>query len=64
MKTVQVDKKKCIGCGTCTFLAPDIFKLDKNGKSVVKKQPSSLIEIKEAINDCPAKAISYKNKKK
>lgn len=61
MKKVIVDKNKCIGCGTCIFIAPDIFKFGKDGKSEVKKDINSESkEIKEAIKSCPVSAISLK----
>ncbi len=56
---VKVNKEKCIGCGSCVAIAPEIFELNEEGKSVVKKQPSKEEEskVKEAIELCPTKAI-------
>ena len=54
---VKVDKKKCIGCGACASICPEVFEMDKDGKSKVKAQ-KNLPCVKEAIDNCPAQAIS------
>ncbi len=57
-KLPQVDKGTCIGCGTCTVLAPKTFKLGKDGKAEVINPPGDEEEkIKEAIDSCPVNAI-------
>jgi len=63
MKKIVVDQNKCIGCGACSFIAPKIFKLGKNGKSAVINQSlQGTKECDEAIASCPVGAISYKDK--
>lgn len=58
---ILINKNKCIGCGTCSFLAPKVFKLGKDGKADVVDQSVSMTkEIKMAIEGCPERAISYK----
>ena len=58
-KKIIVDKNKCIGCGTCVALAPEIFEMDNEGKSIVKKNPTINEEtLKLAIDSCPSQAIS------
>lgn len=56
---IRVDQNKCISCGLCTTIAPEIFQLDlKTNKAQVTKQPKKMTEeIKRAINDCPVQAI-------
>lgn len=60
---VTVDKKKCIGCGLCASIAPQIFELGDDGFSHAKdangdkKYPK---EMKEAAESCPVKAIEVK----
>jgi ferredoxin len=55
---VKVDQNKCIGCGLCTSICPEVFELGKNGKSTVKNPKSKAKCIKEAIASCPVQAIS------
>jgi|GEM_PF-81409 len=56
---VQVDKTKCIGCGTCVALAPKTFKLGDDGKSEVFAQDVDSEEtLEQAIQSCPVQAIS------
>lgn len=57
---VNVDKKKCIGCGACVSVCPDGFELDGDGKSVAKKKDCDLDCCKEAKDVCPVGAISLK----
>jgi len=60
---VTVDKTKCIGCGLCTSIAPEVFELGDDGFSHVKdangdkKYPK---QVKEAADSCPVKAIEIK----
>jgi ferredoxin len=56
---VTVDKNKCIGCGTCNMIAPDIFQIDKENKSQVVGDPASVSEevLKKAETSCPVGAI-------
>lgn len=61
--TVEVDKKKCIGCGLCTTIAPEAFKMGNDGLSYVKdpnadKKFSN--KVKEAADSCPVQAIKIK----
>ena len=53
---VKVDKKKCIGCGACASVCPEIFEMGSDGKSRIKNQ-KELPCIKEAIESCPVEAI-------
>lgn len=60
---VKVVKDKCIGCGLCVSIAPEVFKLGGDGVSYVKdvngdKKYSK--QVKEAASSCPVKAIEIK----
>ncbi|MFA5953156.1 MAG: ferredoxin [Candidatus Pacearchaeota archaeon] len=56
---VKVDKKKCIGCGTCPGICPDVFEMSEDGKAQVKKNADKKAKcIKKAIESCPVNAIS------
>jgi len=59
MKKVIIDQDKCIGCTTCTIIAPKDFKMVKNGKAnVINSNPKNLSDVKKAIKSCPTRAIS------
>lgn len=52
---VKVDADKCIGCGICTSIAPDVFEMNESGKSVVKDSAGASAD--EAKSACPVGAI-------
>lgn len=63
MKKIKVDKKKCLGCGVCISLCPEVFELE-DGKSKVKEKvdlKKHKDSIKEAIQICPVQAIKTLN---
>ena len=55
--SVKVDAKKCIGCGACVSICSGTFDM-KDGKVIVKKQPSKITCEKDAKDSCPVDAIS------
>jgi len=59
-KKATVDKKKCIGCGSCVALAQQSFKLGDDGKAKAL-DPAGDDEaiIQNAIDSCPGTAISW-----
>lgn len=61
MVTVKVDKGKCIGCGLCASLCPEVFELGSDGKAYVKN-PNACKNgtCKEATESCPTDAITFK----
>ncbi len=56
---VKVNQDKCIGCGTCVAICPEVFELEDDGKARVKnfqsQSPNS--KSKEAAESCPVGAI-------
>lgn len=56
----KVNKEKCIGCGYCTSVCPEVFEIGPDGKSQViegadlEKNKEC---IKEAKEGCPVGAI-------
>ncbi|MCL5407332.1 MAG: ferredoxin [Patescibacteria group bacterium] len=59
-KIPRVDPNLCIGCGLCVTTCGDVFALADDGKSYVKN-PSGCAKCncQEAIDNCPAHAISW-----
>jgi ferredoxin len=60
MKKAQVDKDKCLGCGTCAAIAAKSFRLGNDGKAEpIDPAGDPETMIKEAIDSCPVGAISW-----
>ncbi len=53
---VKVDQNKCIGCGMCVSLNPEVFEI-VNGKAKVKKEKVLACEVEEIAANCPVQAI-------
>ncbi|MGI6324618.1 MAG: ferredoxin [Bacilli bacterium] len=61
--TVEIDKDKCIGCGACTTIVPEVFELGDDGLAFVKTDEyneSKKDDIKDAAESCPTGAIIIK----
>ena len=58
---VTVDQQECVGCGACTEMAPDVFRMNDDEKSEVygKVTDQNKAEVQEAIDVCPASCISW-----
>lgn len=54
---IKVDREKCISCGLCASLCPEIFEMDDNMKAKVKAQ-KKLPCVDDAVSSCPVEAIS------
>ncbi len=57
MAKVEVDKDKCIGCGACTAIAPDVFEFDDDGLAKSVKNEINA-DVKTAAENCPTEAIT------
>jgi len=54
----KVDKNKCIGCGLCVSICPQVFELGDDGKSkIINPNACEGCNCKEAAESCPAQAI-------
>jgi ferredoxin len=59
-REVYVDQDVCIGCGLCTNLVPEVFRLNDNGVSEPYNQSGSdEAKIQEAIDSCPVNCIHW-----
>jgi len=56
---IVVDRKLCIGAGTCVVVSPDGFEMDEENIAVVKPgaQRLSFNELLMAAQSCPTQAI-------
>ncbi len=59
---VEIDVKKCIGCGACASQCPDNFELvETDGEVKARVKKSKVNEIgcnKEAVDICPVQCIA------
>ena len=55
---VKVDQDKCIGCGACVAICPEVFELGEDGKSHVKNPEGKCDDLQSAVDSCPVDAIS------
>jgi len=55
---IRIDRNLCIGAGTCSVIAPEVFELDSELKAVVK-DPNAAPDDKiiDAAKSCPVMAI-------
>ncbi len=59
---VVVDQSKCLSCGRCERICPEVFSLNRKMISQVIKQPTEITsKLQQAIDGCPGKAISLAN---
>ena len=54
---IKVDQDKCIGCGLCSGICPDVFIMNADGKSEVLEQGNEACA-KGAAESCPVNAIT------
>jgi ferredoxin len=56
----KINKKKCIGCGTCVALSNGAIELGKDGKAEIKSQEK--LKTQTDLPDfCPVQAIEIEN---
>lgn len=57
---MKVEEDLCIGCGSCSAIAPDVFEMTDEGlaKVILDPIPDELMaDAKEAQESCPTGAI-------
>lgn len=62
-KIVKVNKDKCLGCGMCIGINPDVFNFDDDGLANAnnnKINDKNKNEVNIAIDSCPVSAIEVK----
>lgn len=55
---LEVDKEKCVSCGSCVVSYDELFIFDKTGKAEVKESAECEdCDINDVIDICPQGAI-------
>jgi len=57
---VTIDANLCVGCGLCTEMCPDVFKMEGD-KAVVLREPTTPraeADCRDAKEQCPVFAIT------
>lgn len=55
-----VIQESCISCGLCISRCPDVFRFNRDGKSIVFDLAGALREkIQQAIDGCPVQCVSW-----
>jgi len=59
---IKIDQEKCIGCGSCVAVCPELFELGgEDNKAQIKKgsieEESNTKCAQEAVDICPVQAI-------
>lgn len=55
---ITIDDDACMGCGACVETCPDTFEMNDQDKAIVKNAGITAECVDEAIDACPAEAIS------
>lgn len=58
MTEVEVDHDRCIGCGVCEELCPEVFEVRDEKSWVVGPDFCDSCECEEAVESCPVEAIT------
>lgn len=60
MHEVSIDPQRCIGCGLCEEMLPEVFETGRVTAVVITPfvEGSLMEETVDAMNDCPVDAIS------
>jgi len=57
---IEIDEKKCIGCGLCSELDTENFGTEGNKAIAKKADIKKTKKVNEAIISCPAGAITLR----
>ncbi len=62
MYVIAIDKKECIGCGSCVAISPENFELKGGKASAKRKDVEELGNAKDAADSCPVGCIKITQK--
>ncbi len=56
---IVINEDDCMGCEACVETCPEVFEMNADGDKATVKDPDSDADcVDEAIDSCPAEAIS------
>lgn len=59
----KVDEEKCVGCGACASICPDVFEMI-DGKSKIKQnEDCQECDCQSVVSSCPTEAITLEEEK-
>ncbi len=60
MKKVKIVEEKCIFCGQCQAIAPEVFKIEETAEVLLETISSDLeAKVEQSIEACPTEAIEW-----
>ncbi len=57
MPKIEIDSDKCIGCGACASLCPEVFQLEEGKSKVINSEGCDKCDCQETADSCPVEAI-------
>lgn len=61
-KNTKVDQEACLGCGMCTNIAPNSFKMNDQGKSEsINPTGDPEEDVQTSIDSCPVQCIKWED---
>ncbi|RDG36857.1 ferredoxin [Streptomyces corynorhini] len=63
---IAIDYDRCMGAGSCAFIAPEVFDQGDDGMAVLladRPAPAHARAVREASEVCPLRAISVTEEK-
>lgn len=57
MARVNIDTTKCVGCGLCEQVCPEVFEVQGDGLAHIKSQACAAHNLNEVAEQCPVSSI-------
>ncbi len=57
----RVDEEKCVGCGTCKAICPNVFDVVDGKAKVLQSEDCAECDCQSVVNSCPVQAITMED---